>query len=380
MLLWSSNYLEWCRLNFNVWVLLGEILPRILPAIIRPHRCQSRSELRSAREANAGEKKEIERRDAKETPEKSSRKSLEISGGMTCIACIASFCKIWTTNYEASLWKDQMPIDDHRWPIEHFWHFCLETMEDLPFYPILNNETLNWRNHAVQLLVLQFLLQIWYKVEKIFKKTGERVDLVDFLFITMRRPRQEDLQDQPQVTEVERQWLDGTVKTPLSRHASEGETWKKVKFTRQRTHMKHTIVSLKLFNCREKWPFWGCHVKSFGTSLFSASNNQFCLQKESLVTCYISPVESWGSSPWFKVRGFPSRAPGSGADRGAGAVILWSFGHLWSLICLLFAWTMGAGRQASKFCLFVWSKMWQEMVTPMDWKREQWFWEKSGMV
>lgn len=105
-----------------------------------------------------------------------------------------------------------MPIDDHRWPIEHFWHFCLETMEDLPFYPILNNETLNWRNHAVQLLVLQFLLQIWYKVEKIFKKTGERVDVVDFLFITMRRPRQEDLQDQPQVTEVERQWLDGTVK------------------------------------------------------------------------------------------------------------------------------------------------------------------------
>lgn len=165
-------------------------------------------------------------------------------------------------------------------------HRCLETMEDLPFYPILNNETLNWRNHAVQLLVLQFLLQIWYKVEKIFKKTGEGVDVVDFLFITMRRPRQEDLQDQPQVTEVERQWLDGTVKTPLSRHASEGETWKKVKFTRQRTHMKHTIVSLKLlklFNCPEKWPFWGCHVKALELRFSVLQTISFVYKKNPLL-------------------------------------------------------------------------------------------------
>lgn len=172
-------------------------------------------------------------------------------------------------------------------------------------------------------------------------------------------------------------------KKNLSRHASEGETWKKGKFTRLRTHMKHTIVSLKLlkwFNCWEKWPFWGYHVKVLELRFSVLQTISFVYKKESLVTCYISPVESWGSSPWFKVRGFPSRAPGSGTDRGAGAVILWSFGHLWSLIYLLFAWTIGAGRQASKFCLFVWSKMWQEMVTPMDWKREQWFWERSGMV
>lgn len=291
MLLWSSNYLEWCRFNFNVWVLLGEILPWIPPAIIRPHRCQSRSELRSAREANAGEKEEIERRDRERNTGENFQKIFG-NFGWNDLHDLHSFLlhldnKLWSFALERP--------DDHRWP-KHFWHFCLETMEDLPFFAILNNDTLNWRNHAVQLLVLQFLLQIWYKshciqilMEKIFKKTGERVDVVDFLFITMRRPRQEDLQDQPQVTEVERQWLDGTVKKkkPLPARLGGWNLEKGEVYTTKDAYEAYNriIKIIKMVQLLGKMTILRLSCKSFGTSLFSASNNQFCLQKR--IPCYL---------------------------------------------------------------------------------------------